>query len=193
MGIFSRHIEIEIDEDPEGRVFLTGTLKDTRLGQPVHHMVVRAAVDLVDGHIHSLEGEMPHVPFEDCRHALLTLERLVGEEIKPGFTQLVRDVVGSSEGLYPPRRTGHQPGTRERPGKGRAFGAQVRRGRGGGAPDAGTGNSVGDYGKLLRVAGGWPAHEADAGRAWLMIRTTPPSPPGPPTQAQEQSFSSDRP
>ncbi|MGQ9475929.1 MAG: DUF2889 domain-containing protein [Actinomycetota bacterium] len=98
MGIFSRFIEIEIDEDPEGRVFLIGTLKDTRLGQPVHHLVVKAAVDLVDGRIHSLEGEMPHVPFEDCRHALRTLERLVGEEIKPGFTQLVRDVVGSPEG-----------------------------------------------------------------------------------------------
>ncbi len=98
MGIFQRRIEFEVDEDPEGRVLLAGTLRDTRLGQPVHHIVVRAAVVLADGRIHSLEGEMPHVPFEDCRCALRTLERLVGERIVPGFTQLVRDVVGSPEG-----------------------------------------------------------------------------------------------
>ncbi len=98
MGIFQRRIEFDIEEDPQGRVFLVGTLRDTRLGSPVHHMVVKATVDLVDGRIHSLQGEMPHVPHEDCRHALLTLERLVGAEIKPGFTQLVRDVVGSPEG-----------------------------------------------------------------------------------------------
>lgn len=98
MGIFHRRIEFEVDEDEEGRVLLSGTLRDTRLGQPVHHLVVRAAVDLADGSIHSLEGEMLHVPFEDCRQALLTLERLKGERIEPGFTQLVREVVGSPEG-----------------------------------------------------------------------------------------------
>lgn len=97
-GIFHRRIEFDIGEDEEGRVFLTGTLQDTRLGQPVHHMSVRAAVDLVDGRIQLLEGEMLHVPHQDCRHALRTLQRLVGVEIKPGFTQLVRDVVGSPEG-----------------------------------------------------------------------------------------------
>lgn len=61
-------------------------------------MVVRAAVDLAEGRIRSLTGDMPCVPHADCRHALSTLERLVGEEIKPGFTQLVRDVVGSADG-----------------------------------------------------------------------------------------------
>jgi hypothetical protein len=98
MGIFRRCMEFEVDGDEEGRVYLVGTLLDTRLGQTVHHMVIRATVDLVDGRIHSLKGEMPHVPHPDCRHALSTLERLVGEEIKPGFTQLVRDVVGSPDG-----------------------------------------------------------------------------------------------
>jgi len=98
MSIFKREISFDIDEDGEGRLSITGTLRDTRLAQPIHVIVVRAEVGLEDGRIHSLEGEMPHIPREDCHHALQTLSRLVGERIEPGFTQLVREVVGSPQG-----------------------------------------------------------------------------------------------
>lgn len=98
MGVFKREMQFEVDEAPEGRVFIAGTLRDTRLGNPIHVIKVRAEVDLVDGCIQALEGEMLHVPHPDCRHALQTLARVVGERIVPGFTQLVRDRIGSQDG-----------------------------------------------------------------------------------------------
>jgi hypothetical protein len=98
MGVFRREISIDIDEGKEGMLSITGTLRDTRLEAPLHVIVVKAEVGLADARIHSLEGEMPHIPREDCHHALLTLQGLVGERIVPGFTQTVRDVVGSPEG-----------------------------------------------------------------------------------------------
>ncbi|MBC7246352.1 MAG: DUF2889 domain-containing protein [Actinobacteria bacterium] len=98
MGIFRREIRFEVDEAPDGRIFIEGTLRDTRLGDPIHVIKVRSEVDALEGRILALEGEMLHVPHEDCRHALQTIDRLVGVRIVPGFTQLVREVVGSPEG-----------------------------------------------------------------------------------------------
>jgi hypothetical protein len=98
VGIFNRAISFAIEEGVDGRLLITGALSDTRLDKPIHVIEVRAEIGLEDGLIHSLSGEMPHIPHEDCRHALEILPRLVGERIVPGFTQLVRDVVGSSLG-----------------------------------------------------------------------------------------------
>ncbi|MBN2027450.1 MAG: DUF2889 domain-containing protein [Actinobacteria bacterium] len=98
MGIFRREIYFDVDECDGDRIFITGTLRDTRLEEPIHFIVVRAVVGMADGLIHSLEAEMQHIPHEDCHHALLTLSRLVGERIVPGFTQKVRDIVGSPAG-----------------------------------------------------------------------------------------------
>ena len=98
MAIFKREINLEVEEGEGDMLAISGTLKDTRLGRPLHEIRVRAEMDLEDGRISLLEGEMPHIPREDCRHALDTLSDLVGEKIEPGFTQLVRDVVGSSRG-----------------------------------------------------------------------------------------------
>ena len=98
MGAFKREISFEAGEAAGGRLAITGTLRDTRSGEPLHLIHVRAEIGLADGLIHALEGEMPHIPYEDCRRGLLTLRRLVGERVAPGFTQLVRDVVGSPEG-----------------------------------------------------------------------------------------------
>jgi hypothetical protein len=98
VGIFHREMRFEVDEAPDGRIVIAGTLRDTRLENPIHVIRVRAEVDALEGRIHALEGEMLHVPHEDCRHALQTVDRLVGERIVPGFTQLVREVVGSPEG-----------------------------------------------------------------------------------------------
>ena len=98
MGIFRREITFDIDEGEGGRLFIQGTLRDTRLDQPIHLIEVRAEIGIEDGRIYRLQGEMPHVPNEECRFGLQTLAQLVGERIVPGFTQLVRDVVGSSQG-----------------------------------------------------------------------------------------------
>lgn len=98
MGVFRREICFEIGEGAEGRMSITGTLRDTRSGELLHDIEVRAEIGLEDGLIHALEGEMRQVPYLDCRHGLETLQSLVGERIMPGFTQLVRDVVGSPDG-----------------------------------------------------------------------------------------------
>ncbi len=98
MAIFKREIILEVEEGEGETLAISGTLKDIRLGKPLHEIRVRAEMDLEDGRISLLEGDMPQVPREDCRHALDTLSDLVGEKIEPGFTQLVRDVVCSSRG-----------------------------------------------------------------------------------------------
>ncbi len=98
MGIFKREISFDMDEGEGGVLSIAGTLRDTRLDGLLHHIVVRAEVGMEDGRIHAIEGEMPCVPYSDCQHSLLTLQKLVGERIVPGFTQMVRDVVGSPQG-----------------------------------------------------------------------------------------------
>lgn len=98
MSVFKREISFDVENSAGDRLIITGTLRDTRLEEPIHIIVIRAEVGLADGLIHSLAGEMPHIPREDCHHALHTLSRLVGERIVPGFTQKVRDVVSSAEG-----------------------------------------------------------------------------------------------
>jgi len=98
MSMFKREIWFDIDEGGEDALRISGTLRDTRLGAPLHVIEVRAEIGLADARIHAIEGEMPHVPYDECRHGLLTLQRLVGERIVPGFTQMIRDVVGSPEG-----------------------------------------------------------------------------------------------
>lgn len=96
--VFKREISLEVEPGDEGSIRISGTLHDTRLDRPIHIMTVEAEVSLDSGRILSLRGEMPHVPREECREALRSLERLVGERIEPGFTQLVREVVGSAQG-----------------------------------------------------------------------------------------------
>lgn len=99
MDLYTRNISFESWEGDGGRLAIRGILKDTRLGEDLRHIEIRAEIDLLDGSIHSLEGEMPRITYGDeCRNSLSTLERLVGERIVPGFSDLVRNVVGSSEG-----------------------------------------------------------------------------------------------
>jgi hypothetical protein len=98
MKLFTREISFETCEGEEGRLVISGTMRDHRLGKLLRHIEVRAEVGLVDGRIHSLEGAMPCITHEECPEALKTLSQLVGECIVPGFTGLVRRVVGSPQG-----------------------------------------------------------------------------------------------
>lgn len=86
MGIFRREITFDIDEGEEGRLRIQGTLRDTRLEQPIHLIHVQAEIGIEDGRIYGLQGEMPNIPNEECRFGLQTLPQLVGERIVPGFT-----------------------------------------------------------------------------------------------------------
>ena len=98
MKLFTRKISFEAGEGEGGRLAVAGTLLDHRLGELIRHIEIEAEVGLEDGRIHRLEGAMPRITHEECPQALKTLERLVGERIVPGFTALVRSVVGSPLG-----------------------------------------------------------------------------------------------
>ncbi len=100
LGLFRREITIEAEPSGEKSMAVTASLRDTRQGTPIHVISVRAEIGLEDGRIHSLEGEMPHIPHEDCRETLKTLQGLVGEPIAHGFTRRVREVVGSPSGCF---------------------------------------------------------------------------------------------
>ncbi|MBC7230339.1 MAG: DUF2889 domain-containing protein [Actinobacteria bacterium] len=95
---FTRDIALRTRPGEEGRLVIAASLRDHRLGEPIHYIDVEAEVGIADGTIHRIRGEMPHIPHEDCRLALRRLDLLVGERIIPGFSDLVRGVVGSSEG-----------------------------------------------------------------------------------------------
>jgi hypothetical protein len=95
---FTRDITSRSRQGEEGRIIIAASLRDHRLGKPIHYIDVEAEVGAVDGRIFSLRGEMPHIPYEECRAALSRLNLLVGEFIAPGFSDLVRQVVGSGEG-----------------------------------------------------------------------------------------------
>jgi len=95
---FSRDISFTTREGDGGRLLIEGTLRDVRRGELLRHILIRAEVGLADGCILSLEGEMPRITYKECPTALRTLEKLVGKTIAPGFSSLVREVVGSPEG-----------------------------------------------------------------------------------------------
>ena len=95
---FTREITLKTRPGEEGSILIAASLRDHRLGKPIHYMEVEAEVGVADGTILAIRGEMPHIPHEDCRMALSRLDLLVGERIVPGFSDLVRGVVGSGEG-----------------------------------------------------------------------------------------------
>ena len=98
MELFNREISFETWENDEGYLVISGTLKDVRLGELLRHIVVTAEIELVEGRIRGIEGEMKRITTDECHEALGSLSGLVGERIVPGFSDLVRKVVGSSEG-----------------------------------------------------------------------------------------------
>ncbi|MFW6113630.1 MAG: DUF2889 domain-containing protein [Actinomycetota bacterium] len=98
MELFDRNISFETRENDEGNLVISGRMKDTRLGEPIRDIEVTAEVDLVEGRILSMGGNMRLISYDECHEALKSLSHLVGERIVPGFSDLVRRVVGSSEG-----------------------------------------------------------------------------------------------
>jgi hypothetical protein len=100
MDIFKRSIEVQVDEEEGGHLRLHGTLKDVRLGQDLHGFEVMMLVDVVDGEILEIEGTMPVHPLEECAEGLKSLEELVGVKILPGFSDIVKQTVGSNRGCF---------------------------------------------------------------------------------------------
>ena len=97
MALFSRRIEVTVEEEGMN-LRLSGKLDDTRLGQALHRIEVEMLVSAREGKILEIGGSMPVGPMEVCPEGFAPLQELVGLEIKPGFSDTVRNTVGSNRG-----------------------------------------------------------------------------------------------
>lgn len=77
---------------------MRGRLCDKRFGEDLHVIEAEIRITVLDGLITGITAAMPAVPLEECREALSAVEGLRGETIKPGFSERVKDVVGSGRG-----------------------------------------------------------------------------------------------
>jgi hypothetical protein len=109
--IHSRTISVDTFETGDGTIMVEGKLRDDRLfpsfvfssGKsmepgPIHHIIVRLTISLPRLLIEKAEADMRHVPSDICRELPATVEKLVGLEIKHGFTQKVIDSMGGIQG-----------------------------------------------------------------------------------------------
>jgi len=96
-GLFTREIKVETSEEGEF-LRMKGTLKDERLGEPLHGLEVEMKIRTWDGEIREVRGSMPQWPLEECLLGLESLNELVGLRIVPGFSEFVRSSVGSNRG-----------------------------------------------------------------------------------------------
>ncbi|MBU4194191.1 MAG: DUF2889 domain-containing protein [Actinobacteria bacterium] len=95
--LFNRSIDIEVLEEDEN-VRVNGRLSDSRLGEGLHRLEISMLVSLPEGEIKEISGSMPRVPMEECGQGLAVLDEVLGEKIKPGFTKMVKNTVGSKRG-----------------------------------------------------------------------------------------------
>ncbi len=109
--IHKRNISVDTFETGDGTIMVEGKLRDDRLlpsfvyssgkfMEPgaIHDIVVRLTVSLPRLLIEKAEADMRHVPSDICREVVTSVERLVGLEIKHGFTQKVIDSMGGIQG-----------------------------------------------------------------------------------------------
>jgi hypothetical protein len=109
-SIHNRNISLVTYPHNDSEIIVEGTLMDRRgkkifniLGKVVepgivHHMVVRLLVKGNPLMIVHAEAEMHHVPMEDCRSTLVSLEKIIGIEVRSGFSNIIRKTIGGKNG-----------------------------------------------------------------------------------------------
>jgi len=109
--IHSRKIIVNTFEAEEGALIVEGTLNDERFfpfvyystneirdGGIIHSLLVRMKITIPDLKIVDIEVEMPIVPMAGCEEIGDTIDRLKGHKIKPGFSMLVKELFGRTQG-----------------------------------------------------------------------------------------------
>ncbi len=107
--VHTRKIEINTYELGDYRILVEGELEDTRRPPAsddnsetgpflVHHLVARIWVQGPDLTISAVEAEMKQIPRRACPEVLPAIQKLVGLKIITGFTQKVKDLIGSVRG-----------------------------------------------------------------------------------------------
>ena len=108
--IHSRMLDFRTYSVDEEKVIVTGRLKDQRflpfydeVGRVtregvIHEMVLYLLVGGVPLRILDADADMPHVPRELCSETRESVKRVVGFEIKSGFSEKVHKLMGNVEG-----------------------------------------------------------------------------------------------
>ena len=108
--VHTRDISLSTLPHKGERIIVHGELKDRRhvpivdiLGRPktpgtIHHITVDILIEPDPLRIVRAEAEMITVPVEQCPETLDVMEKLIGLEIRPGFSQKVRTLVGGANG-----------------------------------------------------------------------------------------------
>jgi hypothetical protein len=95
--LFNRSIEIAVAEEGEN-IRISGTLLDRRIGEDLHKIEAEMLVSFVNGEILEIKADMPAFPMPECKEGLQSVDELRGRQIIPGFTDMVKNTVGSNRG-----------------------------------------------------------------------------------------------
>jgi len=108
--IHTRDIRMTTFPHEDGQVVVAGELIDTRhikifditgkVLEPgtIHHIRLFCRIAPDPLRIIEAEADMPVIPMPDCRSTLDRVPLLAGQEIRPGFTRRVRDIMGGTRG-----------------------------------------------------------------------------------------------
>lgn len=108
--IHTRNIQLATYPHEGSQVLVQGVLKDERLipvfdvtgkARPpgtVHHMVVTLLIDPDPLTIVRAEAEMLTIPMDECPSTLDRVALLVGVQIKAGFSNQIRQIMGGNRG-----------------------------------------------------------------------------------------------
>jgi len=108
--IHTRDIQLATYTHKDSRVIVHGVLKDRRyirvfdvtgaVKEPgiIHNMDVKLLIKSDPLMIEDAEAKMLHVPMNECHTTLDTMEKLIGVEIKSGFSKNIRNLMGGEKG-----------------------------------------------------------------------------------------------
>ena len=108
--IHIRTIDTAVYPQEQGKLIVTGTLKDLRTGPShlmngetrppglLHHMTIRMVVAGPDLVIEDIEAELPQTPREECLETEDSLQPVIGMSISTGFTNRVKSVLSGPAG-----------------------------------------------------------------------------------------------
>ena len=108
--VHTRQIRLATYPHGDTGILVHGELEDRRhvpifdiLGRPkgpgiIHDITLTLAVEQAPLRIVEAEADMVTVPMEECRSCLDTVEKLVGLEVKSGFSSQVRKIMGNTRG-----------------------------------------------------------------------------------------------
>lgn len=66
-------------------------------GEAIHDMMIRITIDL-ELNILAAEASMDSTPYQHCKEISQAYKKLVGLQIKPGFTKITKDLFGATNG-----------------------------------------------------------------------------------------------